>query len=155
MEEDSPYDIPIARQSGRLAINPLRVRDAITRTLRRHGTTRARISVALVDDRRIAEVNEQYLGHQGPTDVLSFDLSGPESEGIDGELVISVETASREAAARGHEPDAEALLYAIHGTLHLIGLDDDTDENAAGMHAIEDDILTELGVGAVYGSEKP
>ncbi len=128
---------------------------AVCAALRRHSITHAHISLALVDDAGIAELNESHLHHTGPTDVITYDMRDSENEaGIEGEIVISVETASREGDARGHGPFAELALYAVHGTLHLIGYDDVEADKALRMHAMEDEILVSIGLGAVYEGRK-
>lgn len=127
-----------------------RVLTAVRETLRRFGPGCARISVAMIGDDRMARLNAEFLGHEGPTDVLSFDLrdeQGPDGYfDLDGELVISVDTAEREARCRGHAPLDEAMLYAVHGTLHLLGYDDHDAASSAVMHDLEDDVLAALGV---------
>jgi len=151
MDDDAPYDIRICRESDGPVVDQKRLRDAVVRALRRAGRKRAHISIALVGDQRMAHLNEQYLGHQGPTDVLSFDLSDVDGSDVDGEVVISTDTAVRQAIRRGHDPTAEILLYAIHGTLHLCGMNDGSEADAGAMHRTEDELLTEMGVGAVFG----
>lgn len=153
MDEDAPYDIRVCQESEELELDEDRLRDCVVRTLRRAGRARAHISIALVRDERIARLNEQYLDHEGPTDVLTFDLSDGGGSDVDGELVISSETAVREAAARGHDPTAEILLYAIHGTLHLCGMNDDTEGNARAMHEVEDGVLRGMGIGPIFARE--
>jgi probable rRNA maturation factor len=87
------------------------------------------LSLALVDDAEIRRVHRQFLGQDTATDVLSFLLE-TEGEGIGGlddvfgEVVVSAETALREASKRGLTPEREVALYSIHGTLHLVGFDD-------------------------------
>ncbi len=154
MEDDVPYEIAIAKECDLIALDEELLRSAVVATLRGQSCKRARISIALLDDSSIAHLNTEYIGHDGPTDVISFDLADEATVGIEGELVISIETACREARARGHSPDLEVLLYAVHGTLHLLGLDDATDDDAMEMHRLEDDVLRAIGVGAVY-SAKP
>ncbi len=146
------FAIDVARDRGTpRGLGAVHFRRALTYVLRQHACRAARLSVALVDDRRIAELNQRYLAHPGPTDVLSFDLSDtPTAGGPEGAIVLSWETAAREAERRGHALLAEAVLYAVHGTLHLLGYDDHTRRHAARMHAEEDRILTALGWGAVY-----
>ncbi len=61
--------------------------------------------------------------------------------------------AHREARRRHHSTDAELMLYAVHGTLHLLGYEDSQPESAQQMHRTEDAILSELGVGPVYSAE--
>ena len=119
MDEDPSYEVEISREVEPAGdFDEPQIRQAIELLLGRHGCSRAELSIALVDDRRIAELNEQYLDHQGPTDVLSFDLADAGASGIEGQVVVSVETARREAGQRGHAAGAEGLLYCVHGVLH-------------------------------------
>ncbi len=165
MEEDSEYEIAVAHVCQGTPDCDALLRKAVAAALRRHQTAAARISVALVDDARIAALNQLHLHHEGATDVLTFDLRDGVAPGaapdgrvpaaLDGEIVISVDTAAREARARGHDVDAELALHAVHGTLHLLGYDDRTEQTAVRMHALEDEILTQIGVGAVYGTGLP
>jgi len=107
------------------------------------------LSVALVDDARMAELHETYMGIEGPTDVLSFPLAdpaGPLPDGAaTGEVIISVETAARNAADRGAALRVEVLLYGVHGLLHLMGLSDLDPEARLRMEAEERRILEALG----------
>jgi probable rRNA maturation factor len=158
MDDEPPYQIAIAQVSGTGNAEDEHLIRAVGHVLRSHGVRRAEISIALMDDAGIAALNESYLGHPGPTDVLTFDLREgadglliPEDQrDIEGEIVISVQTARRRAAELGHPPAAELALYAVHGTLHLLGYDDDDEERAARMHEREDDLLQELGVGRIF-----
>ena len=83
-----------------------------------------RFSVALVSDRRIAAFNRRYRGQPRPTDVLAFSASG---NGYLGDVVISVETARRQARRFGHSLGEEIKLLMLHGLLHLLGYDHDRD----------------------------
>ncbi len=168
MDDDPTYDIAVACVGADAPRCEARLKQVIDATLRRHEAPAAQISVALVDDDRIAQLNEHHLNHQYPTDVLAFDLrnnaparsslNGKEVDGftigdgkpIDGEIVVSFETAAREAGERGHGIDAELALYVVHGTLHLLGYDDRHERDAARMHEVEDEILISLGWGPVY-----
>lgn len=127
------------------------VRKAVRGTLERHQVASARVSVIGVGDPRMAQLNKKHLGHPGSTDVLTFDLSDGGAE-IEGEIVISLDTARREAKRRGHSASAEAALYAVHGVLHLLGYDDHEPRRAARMHRMEDEILASVGLRAVYAS---
>ena len=175
MEDDPEYDIAIARVSGSAPPSDAVLQSAIEATLRHHHTSAARISVALVDDTRIADLNAAHLGHHGPTDVLAFDLSdasecpparardraetaprprrcasAADKEMVDGEIIVSVDTAQREAVERGHSIEAELALYVVHGTLHLLGYNDDCERDAVRMHEMEDEILSSVGIGPAY-----
>lgn len=105
---------------------------------------RRKAVVALVDDATMAELHERFLGEEGPTDVLSFPH---------GEIVVSADTALREAEARGIPPLHELLLYVVHGALHLEGFDDKTEEARRRMRAEERRVLVELGVGDVFAKK--
>lgn len=120
---------------GLLEIEERRLRHVLTRILADHDRP-VSLSVAFIDDAAIREIHRQFLGKDQPTDVISFPLedadgrlrSAPEVEELgddpSGEIIISVETALREAAARDLAPEREVALYAIHGALHLVGYDD-------------------------------
>ena len=89
--------------------------------------------------------------------MLSFDLRDAEDgqPAIDGEIVMSVDMAVKQARERGHTPEAELALYAVHGTLHLLGYDDRRKADATRMHEVDDEILSSIGFGAVYAERKP
>ena len=163
MEDDSEFDIAITNLCEAAPNLDRQLQTAIKAVLLRHHAPAAKISVALVDDARIAQLNEVHLHHKGPTDVIAFDLrDDSDATGdkvrrngthIEGELVVCVDAARREAKQRGHDINDELALYAVHGTLHLLGYDDQSETDAARMHEMEDDILVSIGVGPVYGGE--
>ena len=90
------------------------------------------IEISLLDDAAIAAVHADFLGDASPTDVITFHH---------GEILVSVETAVREAAARGEPAWRETTLYAIHGLLHLHGHTDAEPAPRAHMHAVQDRLL--------------
>ena len=98
------------------------------------------INVVVVSDRRIAELHQQVMNISGPTDVITF---------AHGEIVISVETAARNASAYSSTLDAETRLYIVHGLLHLHGFDDQTARDAKKMARIQERIVAELARGDV------
>lgn len=120
-----------------------RIRRAVRTALAEHPVRS--MSIALVDDATIASLHEQYMNDPSPTDVLSFDLrDDPDDSAIDGEVVVSVDTARRQAAEFGTVADQEILRYVIHGTLHLLGFDDATPGQRQRMRREEDRILEVL-----------
>ncbi len=125
-----------------------------TRIVALAGAGNAQLSIVLVGDARMAELHEEYLNVSGTTDVLTFDLRDDPAEPVEGEVVICVDEASRQAAVRGHELKMELLLYAVHGLLHLMGHDDHDAQGAAAMHRREDELLTQAGLGAVYEAHR-
>jgi rRNA maturation RNase YbeY len=113
----------------------------------------AELSIALVGDRRMAELHEQFLGIAGPTDVLTFPLEvDRRGRPLAGEVVVCVPEARRRSAVEGTGLKQEVLLYALHGLLHLCGFDDRTRSAFAAMHRTEDAILTSLGIGPVFSA---
>ncbi|HUE72318.1 MAG TPA: rRNA maturation RNase YbeY [Pirellulaceae bacterium] len=116
-------DIDIAREHPSAEFDGTRLRRAVKAVLADAGITGGEVSIAVVDDARMHELNRRYLDHDYPTDVLSFVLAR-DGEHLDGQIVVSFDCASREAARYGWNADDEVLLYAIHGALHLVGYDD-------------------------------
>lgn len=113
------------------------------------------VSIGVVDDTRIKELNEQFLKHKRTTDCLSFDLSDDDdSASRMFELIVNGEMAARQAELRGHSSEAELALYITHGLLHNFGFDDATPDQASKMHEAEDKILQQLGYGSVYNKKK-
>jgi probable rRNA maturation factor len=83
----------------------------------------AELGIHLVSAKRSAEVNWQFLQHEGPTDIITFD-HGSTPERLFGEMFICVPEAVRQAEEFGTTWEAELLRYVIHGILHLRGYDD-------------------------------
>lgn len=163
----SPFEIDVANSQRHIQLSRKFIRDAASATLHAEKVATARISVALVDDRTIHEINRQYLQHDYPTDVISFLLdceipanthSGlrktPRGRGlsIDGEIIISTETAKRTAPNFNWTPQDEAVLYLVHGLLHLVGYDDLSPEELAVMRRRERAILKLLNLTPTYKS---
>ena len=109
------------------------------------------VSVALVGDKRMSLLHQQFMGIPGPTDVLTFPLE-QESNGrvTSGSIAVCVPEAARAAGRHGTTVERELLLYTLHGLLHLCGYDDRTAAAYKAMHRKEDQILTRIGVGPVF-----
>ena len=113
--------------------------------LQGEGIAGADLSLAVVDDPTIHGLNRQYLQHDYPTDVLSFVLeSTPEL--LEGEIVVSGDTAVAQAGEYSSTPEEELMLYVIHGTLHLVGFDDHEEADEAKMRHAEQDYLRASGL---------
>jgi len=136
--------IEIANQQTAAAIDLSRIHRTVEAILRDGGIVEAQLSIALVDDATIHQLNRKYLQHDDPTDVLSFVL---EREGmrLEGEVIASGETAARLATQYGWPPGDELLLYVVHGALHLVGYDDTTEDSRAAMRQAEDRYLSLAG----------
>lgn len=92
-------------------------------------------------DHEIRSLNRQYRGKDKPTDVLSFPLADELHPFLLGDVVISVETAARQAQRRGHSLREELQILLIHGILHLLGYDHEVSRSEAiRMHRKEREI---------------
>jgi probable rRNA maturation factor len=85
------------------------------------------------------------LGHDYPTDVISFAYS-QETPVIEGELVVSVDTARQRAKDLGWSSRSELLLYVVHGVLHIAGMDDHDESDRVAMRAAEKRVMRKLGI---------
>jgi probable rRNA maturation factor len=103
------------------------LRKEIDSLLRLVGKEDAELSVIFVDDKEITDINRRYLGRTEPTNVISFSMSEGEWGDVNphllGDIVISVDTAHRDALQGGLSFDDEITYLLIHGILHLLGYD--------------------------------
>lgn len=116
----------------------------------------AEISLVFVSDLEIQELNNTYRGLDKPTDVLSFALLetsedelpivDEEEELLLGDIVISLETALRQAKEYGHSLEREIAYLMVHGLLHLLGYDHMTDEDQMVMRQREEELLEAVGL---------
>ncbi len=124
----SAVDVGVLSERGHLVLKALTLSDS-------------ELSIALVDDSEIEHLNSKWRRQPRPTDVLSFSLiegAFPDhSAGMLGDVVISVETAARQAADRHRSLDEIVTRLMIHGVLHLIGHDHEEDDEARRMAALE------------------
>jgi probable rRNA maturation factor len=106
--------VPLARR---------RVAEIALTVLRAEKVRHARLSIAFVDDARIARLNRRHLGHRGPTDVISFALSDNATEGLVGDIYIAPAVAHRNADEQGIAARDELTRLIVHGVLHVVGYD--------------------------------
>lgn len=145
--------IRIASPQELLKIDKAHFRKVAESVLANEDINTFEISLAFVDDATSQRVNNQFLKHDYPTDVISFPYSAGKS--LQGELVLGVEVALREAAERGHDPQTELSLYVIHGLLHLVGYDDKDPHDKLMMRDRESEHLELLGLPDISsGSEE-
>jgi probable rRNA maturation factor len=113
------------------------------------GVSDGDLTIALVDDARIQDLNRGFLGHDVPTDVLSFPANEPDPETgrrYLGDVAISLARAAEQAAERGHPVEAEMQLLVVHGVLHLLGHDHAEVGEKDRMWAAQAGALERLGV---------
>lgn len=134
------------------------VRSAARSSLEFLGNWPSSITVLIADDRRLRQLNVDFRGIDGPTDVLSFavDSDFPQEDGEEpylGDIAISAPYASRQAEAAGHALEEELQLLTVHGVLHLLGHDHGEDDEKAEMWRVQNAILDQLGVGHINPTE--
>lgn len=118
----------------------------------------AELSLLLTDDKRIRIVNRDWRGFDKATNVLSFPAAPPEriaSSPIVGDIVIALETVVREAQAEEKSVGDHLSHLVIHGLLHLLGEDHETEEQAQRMEALETAALARLGIADPYAGSEP
>lgn len=135
--------VEIANLQKHYRIKSSNIKRAVKEVLRKEGRD-ARLSIVLVDNSRIKELNKQYFNSDEVTDVISFPLSNNKNS-LSGEVIVSVETAVDTAGKRNISVEGEIVLYILHGILHLLGYDDGNEGNARVMHEEESKILKTLG----------
>ncbi|MCT7987977.1 rRNA maturation RNase YbeY [Laspinema olomoucense] len=114
------------------------------------------LSIRLSDDREIQQLNAQYRHQDKPTDVLSFaalEVEYPQIESISGEIplylgdiIISVDTAARQAEQQEHSVTVELAWLAAHGLLHLLGWDHPDEESLTRMLGQQETLLAAVGL---------
>src|SRR5579884_1783964 len=128
------------------------LRRAARRLLAAEGMANAEVSVVLSDDAAVHDLNRRYRGMDKPTDVLSFSQREQTAEGpplpdlpgmppVLGDVIISVDTAARQAAEHSVTLEEELALLTVHGILHLLGYEDETETGAQQMRLREQAIL--------------
>ncbi|HVX63172.1 MAG TPA: rRNA maturation RNase YbeY [Pirellulales bacterium] len=135
-----------------LAIDAAQLRRAIEAVLSGEGVKAAEISLAVIDDAAMHILNRRYLNHDEPTDVLSFVLEARPGY-VEGEIIVSADTATSSARRFGWSAESELLLYVIHGALHLVGYDDLEPEAQAEMRQRERAYLGQFGLTPRYAEE--
>jgi probable rRNA maturation factor len=121
----SRLGVVLVNRQRRQRVRPARVQRVLRAAARDLGVT-GELAVVLAGDRTLRTLNARYRGKDKPTDVLSFPGPGGQ-EGL-GDVVISLETAARNARALGRTLPQEVDVLALHGFLHVLGYDHETDD---------------------------
>jgi probable rRNA maturation factor len=141
---DEAHAVPLARSAAAALVAEL-------------ATASGAACIALSSDAEIAGLNGTYRGKPKPTNVLSFP-AGPGAADGDapflGDIVLAQETIDREAAERGVPFDHHLQHLVVHGLLHLLGFDHETEEEARAMEALEVRVLARLGIADPYAGEE-
>jgi probable rRNA maturation factor len=108
--------------------------------------------VFLTDDETVRDLNERFRGRDAPTNVLSFPSPPENPEGQVGDIALAFGVCQREAVQQGKPLAAHLQHLVVHGVLHLVGYDHETDEEAEKMEGLERIILAGLGVADPYAA---
>ncbi len=124
-----------------------RIGRAVAKT---HPLDAREIHVHFTDDQGIRRAHRKFFNLNTSTDVITFDFRDDDptdqiSGGPDGEILVNLDRAQREARRRHHEPKAEAALYVIHGLLHLVGFDDLKSADQRRMDQAQEAMAAQLG----------
>jgi len=131
--------VAISNRQRRLKINAKLLAKITQQARELVGDLDGELSVVLVDDAAIANLNAQYHATPAPTDILSFDYGEGHAE-----LIISVEHAVAQAKRFRTTPTRELVLYVVHGILHLNGHDDAATRDRRRMRAAEQRLMAQL-----------
>jgi probable rRNA maturation factor len=137
----SGASVTVSNRQRRWKVNTRWLTEIARRALGLVDDTRLELGIVLVNDAAIAKLNAQYHASPGPTDVLSFDYG----EG-QGEVIISVECAIRQARRFRTTPRRELALYVVHGILHLHGYNDVIPRERRRMRTAERRLMAQLMV---------
>lgn len=108
-----------------------------------HDIANGNIQLVFTTDEALAEMKLKYFGTDAYTDIIAFNLN-EEDEALEGELYISAERAKENAAEYGETHLEELRRLVIHGMLHLLGYDDQTDKDQAAMRELENQFLSRI-----------
>lgn len=128
-----------------LPIAAARIEAAVEAVLALEQAGPAEVSVAFVADPEIARLNQEYLSHTGPTDVISFALSRP-GDPVVGDVYVGVDQAARQAVELGVPLPEELVRLAVHGTLHVLGYEHPEGEGRedSEMYVRQEALLAEI-----------
>ncbi len=142
--------IDIVDESSESWVDPHRIDSLITFVLDRlRLDPDCTVSVACVDEDRMAQLHQQWMDEPGPTDVMSFPMDemrpgpvdGPAPKGILGDIVLCPAFAERQAVGAGHAREDEMDLLVTHGMLHLVGFDHAEPEEHRVMFDLQGELL--------------
>lgn len=145
-------DIPLTQTYPVPGLDEVSLQTLVRTLLMEQKIAHATVSIVVLGDEEMIRLNRQYKQRDRTTDCFSFDLSDSHAPEMPRsyEILVNGQKAEREARARGHAAAAECTLYVVHGLLHQLGYDDQSEAEAAKMHAREDEILHRFGYGVVY-----
>ncbi len=135
--------VEIAKLQNHYKIKDGKIKQVVKEVLGKKSSS-AKLSIAFVDNNEIKRLNNRYFDLNEVTDVIAFPLNNHKNS-LNGEIVVSVETAVDTAVKENVDVEGEIVLYVVHGMLHLLGYRDGNRDDAEIMHEKESSILKSLG----------
>lgn len=121
------------------------IKTAVLDALGKYRKEKAEVNIVFVDKKGILRINKAYLDHHYVTDVISFNHPRPDFTGGElwafGDVFVCYPVAREQAKIFGHTFFQEMLMYAVHGTLHLTGMDDHSSQERAEMDRKAEQII--------------
>ncbi len=136
-----PPTVAIASSQSALRVPRKALAELVAFVARAEGVRLGHVDLAVVANDEMARLNRRHIGHIGPTDVLSFDLSDDGDEAVTAQVIVCGEVAVKAGPAHGNRPQHELMLYVIHGLLHLSGYDDKAARARATMYVRQEELL--------------
>lgn len=135
-QNNKSITVTIRNLQKKLSFNRLiakKIKKAVIKTLEINKKWAAEITVCILDNKTIRELNLLYLAEDCATDCLSFDITEKKEKKITADIAVSAETAIKNSKVYKTTPKQELLLYVVHGVLHILGFDDDTEKKRSIM----------------------
>jgi probable rRNA maturation factor len=154
MQKQTKISITVQFFTSHPALNRREITKTLKKILNLADVVADEVSIAFTDDLQISEYNKTYLNREGATDVLSFTYNELNEEGKYnlGDIVISIETAVRQAEELGHSVEYEINTLMTHAVLHLVGYDHEVDSGE--MQADQDRIMDIISKDKTRGADK-
>ena len=143
--------VAVANCQSSMVIDEDQLKLTVNGVLAHFGVMSAEVSLAVVDDDEIRRLKNEFFDMDIVTDVISIDMSDDPESHLECEIIVNAQMAHRVTQEKiDHTAASELNLYVVHGLLHKLGYEDDTEVSHKIMHAKEDEILTALGFGKVF-----
>lgn len=141
-----PSGVHIENAHPERAVDTERIADLVRRIAERESVEIQYLGIVLTDHETVLELNRTYLEHDYLTDVLSFPLRAVETaEGsVEGEIYVDLDTAAERAPEFNATFEEETCRYVVHGLLHLLGYDDQSEEGQQTMQQLEEQYLAAM-----------
>jgi probable rRNA maturation factor len=131
------FTLEIINSQSDLTVSSPKVKKTCQKILDDHSVETGFLTIVFVDSMTMHQKNVEFLQHDYPTDVISFPLEALSDGHLEGEILVCPRVAIKNAEKYGLTPEEETLLYAVHGTLHLVGYDDKTPAAKRTMRKME------------------